>query len=228
MLKKFLYLTAFLSLLSLIFGCNAAENTQTRFTSPTPIPTKAKTDSSFSRKIIDYPFLEGIKQATIAAELNQSASSNSAWQVVANRWNKAICLMKKVPNSDANYTTAQNKIKRYQDYQKYAIKQAKSFGNIEEKETIKLAKSLLISIAKEYRYRPQIINWKTEKALAVPDKAWDNLSEAQISLFMDYAQSLGAKAIVTGKVTNSRNINIERKVLSLPSKLSEEIIECKN
>jgi hypothetical protein len=45
---------------------------------------------------------------------------------------------------------------------------------------------------------------------------------------MDYAQSLGAKAIVTGKVTNSRNINIERKVLRLPSKLSGEIIECQN
>lgn len=227
MLKKYLYSTTFLSLLSLIFGCNAVENTETRFTEPTPIPTKAKTESSFSRKIINDPFREGIKQATMAAELNQLASSNSAWQVVANRWNKAICLMKKVPNSHANYTTAQNKIKRYQDYQKYAIKQAESFGNIEGKESIKLAKNLLKSIAKEYRYQPQIINWKTEKALAVPDQAWDNLSEAQVSLLMDYAQSLGAKAIVTGKVTNSRNINIERKVLRLPSKLTGEIIECK-
>jgi len=65
-------------------------------------------------------FGEAIKAATSAAEATQSARTPQQWSDVATSWQQAIDLLKDVPESDANYATAQTKIQEYQSNLDYS------------------------------------------------------------------------------------------------------------
>lgn len=80
--------------------------------SPSPVPT-AQDDS----------FRQAVNAAMSAAVLTQSAISKEDWDLVVSRWESAITLLKKVPESSPNYTTAQAKIQEYQRNLNYAQQQ---------------------------------------------------------------------------------------------------------
>lgn len=69
-------------------------------------------------------FREAVNQAVIAANLTQSAKSQTEWNKVVNAWQRAIELMKTVPASSSNYAVAQQKILEYQQNLSYAQKNA--------------------------------------------------------------------------------------------------------
>jgi outer membrane protein OmpA-like peptidoglycan-associated protein len=73
------------------------------------------------------PFAAAINTAMNAAVLTQTAKTQAEWQQVANQWQGAIELMQAVPDSSANYKTAQTKISEYQKNLAYAQKNAKGF-----------------------------------------------------------------------------------------------------
>lgn len=68
-------------------------------------------------------FQEAIETGMIAATLTQSAKSKKEWELVAKQWEKAIELLKSVPESSANYGRAQIKVEEYGKNLKYAKQQ---------------------------------------------------------------------------------------------------------
>lgn len=58
---------------------------------------------------------EAVDVATSAVTISQSAVSREDWQLVANRWQEAIQLLKAVPASSKNHSTAQQKLSQYQN-----------------------------------------------------------------------------------------------------------------
>jgi hypothetical protein len=71
----------------------------------------------------DY-FREAVNAAQNAANLAQTASTGAEWQAVADSWNRAIELMKQVPEADPDYATAQQKAVDYQPNLDYAQQNA--------------------------------------------------------------------------------------------------------
>jgi hypothetical protein len=69
-------------------------------------------------------FGEAMRAATSAAEATQSARTPQQWSDVATSWQQAIDLLKDVPESDANYATAQTKIQEYSSNLAYASSNA--------------------------------------------------------------------------------------------------------
>ncbi|NES67486.1 MAG: hypothetical protein F6K24_20720, partial [Okeania sp. SIO2D1] len=51
------------------------------------------------------------------------------WNAVANEWQKAVDLMKEVPESNPNYQTAQIKVLEYQNYLDVAKQRADQATN---------------------------------------------------------------------------------------------------
>ncbi|OZH53023.1 hypothetical protein AFK68_20530, partial [Hydrocoleum sp. CS-953] len=76
-------------------------------TSPTPKTETTAADSN--------PWYFGVTSAQSAAQKAQTAQTKSEWNAVASDWQKAVDLMKKVPESDPNYQTAQTKVLEYQN-----------------------------------------------------------------------------------------------------------------
>jgi len=72
---------------------------------------------------VEY-FREAVNAAQNAANLAQTASTGAEWQAVADSWNRAIELMKQVPESDPDYATAQQKAVDYQPNLEYAQQNA--------------------------------------------------------------------------------------------------------
>jgi len=68
-----------------------------------------------------------VNAAQNAANLAQTASTGAEWQAVADSWNRAIELMKQVPESDPDYATAQQKAVDYQPNLEYASKTLSDF-----------------------------------------------------------------------------------------------------
>jgi hypothetical protein len=60
------------------------------------------------------PWREGVNRAINAANLAQNAQTQAEWNTVAAQWQQAVDLMKKVPQSNPNYQTAQQKAQEYQ------------------------------------------------------------------------------------------------------------------
>ncbi len=67
---------------------------------------------------------QALDAAYSAAILGQSAQSTDDWQLVSNRWQEAISLLRKVPFSSAYHAIAQPKIAQYQRNLRIAQKQA--------------------------------------------------------------------------------------------------------
>ena len=65
-----------------------------------------------------------VNYALKAADLTQLAQSPSQWDRVASNWQQAIALMELVEEQHPQYTVAQQKVKEYQDYLKYAQQKA--------------------------------------------------------------------------------------------------------
>lgn len=71
-------------------------------------------------------FRWAVNRAMSAAALTQTAQSPEEWQQVTNWWEDAIRLMRAVPNSDASYRVAVEKITEYQNNLNYAQSQLKT------------------------------------------------------------------------------------------------------
>ncbi|NEQ77519.1 MAG: hypothetical protein F6K23_33615 [Okeania sp. SIO2C9] len=92
-------------------------------------PTISTNSENTSKKIektevISDPFIEGINAATKAAELAQTANTQTQWNEVAMTWHKALVLMKEVPESHTKYEVAQNRIDLYRNNREIAKKKA--------------------------------------------------------------------------------------------------------
>ncbi|MBD1875425.1 hypothetical protein H6F75_18235 [Nodosilinea sp. FACHB-131] len=72
----------------------------------------------------DELFRQAVNAAQTAANQAQTASTPAQWQEVANAWARAIELMQRVPASDPNYATAQQKAVDYQPNLDYARQNA--------------------------------------------------------------------------------------------------------
>ncbi len=71
-------------------------------------------------------FREAVNSAVRAAELGRSAKTKEDWTIVADRWQEAVSLMRRVPVSSTNHELAQTKVIEYQKYLLYAQESAVS------------------------------------------------------------------------------------------------------
>lgn len=129
---------------TLVTACSKDENvnvapptptpaaTSTAMTSPTPKPKIAKSQPA---KTPNTPIPDTFEEATDiaigAVTISQSTVSREDWKLVANRWQEAINLMKKVPEASKNYQTAQAKIPEYQNKWEDAKKKAQPVVKID-------------------------------------------------------------------------------------------------
>ncbi|MBD0307934.1 MAG: hypothetical protein ICV80_07285 [Microcoleus sp. T1-bin1] len=65
-------------------------------------------------------FREAVNSAVKAAELGRSAKTKEDWATVTDRWQEAVSLMRRVPQSSPNHQLAQTKVLEYQKYLLYA------------------------------------------------------------------------------------------------------------
>ncbi|MEG4572520.1 hypothetical protein QUA56_07440 [Microcoleus sp. N3A4] len=65
-------------------------------------------------------FREAVNSALKAAELGRSAKTKEDWTTIADRWQEAVSLMRRVPMSSSNHQLAQAKVIEYQKYLLYA------------------------------------------------------------------------------------------------------------
>lgn len=70
------------------------------------------------------PFRDAVNSAVKAAELGRNAKTKEEWNLVANNWQEAISLMRRVPPSSPNHELAQTKVAEYQKYLIYAQESA--------------------------------------------------------------------------------------------------------
>jgi len=91
--------------------------TQPSAAAPSTSPQKAAASKSDS-------FQLAIEHAASADRIGQSAESRDDWQLVVDRWQQAIALMKTVPTSSPNRTKVQQKLAQYQQKLAYAQRQA--------------------------------------------------------------------------------------------------------
>lgn len=71
-------------------------------------------------------FRAAVNSAVKAAELGRSAKTKEDWNSVADRWQEAVSLMRRVPPSSPHHQVAQTKVVEYQKYLLYAQESAAS------------------------------------------------------------------------------------------------------
>ncbi|MBE9159424.1 hypothetical protein IQ265_21705 [Nodosilinea sp. LEGE 06152] len=91
-------------------------------TQPAPNPDSLPTDPAAVAE--EDVFRQAVNAAQTAANQAQTASTPAQWQEVADAWALAISLMQRVPDSDPNYATAQQKAVDYQPNLNYAQQNA--------------------------------------------------------------------------------------------------------
>ena len=69
-------------------------------------------------------FREAVNSAVKAGELGRSAKTKEDWAIVTDRWQEAVSLMRRVPQSSPNHQLAQAKVLEYQKYLLYAQESA--------------------------------------------------------------------------------------------------------
>ncbi|MGB3266123.1 MAG: hypothetical protein WBA89_19450 [Microcoleus sp.] len=69
-------------------------------------------------------FRDAVNSAVKAAELGRVAKTKEDWTTVADRWQEAVSLMRRVPESSSNHQLAQTKAIEYQKYLLYAQESA--------------------------------------------------------------------------------------------------------
>jgi hypothetical protein len=70
------------------------------------------------------PFRDAVNSAVKAADLGRASKTKEEWNVVANRWQEAISLMRRVPPSSPHHEVALTKVAEYQKYLIYAQESA--------------------------------------------------------------------------------------------------------
>ena len=89
-----------------------------------PLPTGSSQDASVTSpqpgKATSPHFDEAVRTAIMASEATQTAETAQQWGEVADLWQQAIESMKAVPETDANYQTAQTKAGKYEANLSYA------------------------------------------------------------------------------------------------------------
>ena len=78
---------------------------------------------------VSNPWYFAVRNAQSAAQKAQIAQTKSEWNSVTSDWQKAVDLMKEVPESNQNYQTAQTKIIEYQNNLDIAKKRADKAPN---------------------------------------------------------------------------------------------------
>jgi hypothetical protein len=68
-------------------------------------------------------FREAVSQATLAAELTQTARTQEEWQKIVQLWHEAAFLMSQVSWEHPQYDTAQQRVQQYQNNRVYAEQQ---------------------------------------------------------------------------------------------------------
>lgn len=71
-------------------------------------------------EVLTNPFAEGVRAATEASQLTQTAKTYQEWEKISHLWQQAIDQMQAVSNSDTNYEMAQQKAQEYQTNIAYA------------------------------------------------------------------------------------------------------------
>ncbi|HEY9797660.1 MAG TPA: hypothetical protein V6D30_18650 [Leptolyngbyaceae cyanobacterium] len=101
------------------------EPTQTSSPPSPPIAVVPKSSSHTPIPVAQAdPFGEAVNTAMSAAVITQSAIAKDDWDLVVNKWNSAITLLKKVPKSSPNYAKALAKVQEYERNLNYAQQQA--------------------------------------------------------------------------------------------------------
>lgn len=101
------------------------------------------------------PFRDAVNSAVKAADLGRSAKTKEEWNVVANSWQEAVSLMRRVPPSSPNHEVALTKVAEYQKYLIYAQESAVTLPSptptpaTPEKESTKKANSKKSNSEKE-------------------------------------------------------------------------------
>ncbi len=70
------------------------------------------------------PFRDAVNSAVKAADLGRAAKTKDEWNVVANGWQEAVSLMRRVPPSSPHHEVALTKVAEYQKYLIYAQESA--------------------------------------------------------------------------------------------------------
>ncbi|WP_293347989.1 MULTISPECIES: hypothetical protein [unclassified Microcoleus] len=91
-----------------------------------PPATALKNPDETTANVATVPdtFREAVNSAVKAAELGRSAKTKEDWTIVADRWQEAVSLMRRVPVSSTNHELAQTKVIEYQKYLLYAQESA--------------------------------------------------------------------------------------------------------
>ncbi|BAY14771.1 hypothetical protein NIES21_05290 [Anabaenopsis circularis NIES-21] len=107
----------------IIFSASSKNQLPTLSTTPqlTPVPVNSKLPTVSPQS---DNFRGAVNQAISAANLTQSAKSQTEWQNIVKQWEAAISMMQSVPLSSPNYEIAQQKIIEYQRNLSYAQKNA--------------------------------------------------------------------------------------------------------
>lgn len=95
-------------------------------TDPTTDPTTANPTATVTPS--QTPFRDAVNRATAAATQTQTAATANEWRQVATLWEEAIALMNQVPQNDANYAIAQEKVSEYQGNLDYAQRKLDEAG----------------------------------------------------------------------------------------------------
>jgi predicted aspartyl protease len=99
-------------------------------TLPTPPPVKVESTPLSSPQPLPKPDVEAnsfelaLDKAAGAMTISKSAQSPDDWDLVANQFQDAIALMRKVQQQSPNFAVAQMKISEYQNQIKYALNKA--------------------------------------------------------------------------------------------------------
>ena len=70
------------------------------------------------------PFRDAVNSAVKASNLGRTAKTKEEWNVVANQWQEAVSLMRRVPPSSPHHEVAVTKVSEYQKYLIYAQESA--------------------------------------------------------------------------------------------------------
>jgi len=107
----------------IIFSESSNNQSPTVLTTPQPITAPVNSELPTVSPQSDN-FRNAVNQAISAANLTQSAKSQTEWQNIVKQWEAAISMMQSVPLSSPNYAIAQQKIIEYQRNLSYAQKNA--------------------------------------------------------------------------------------------------------
>ncbi|VXD18129.1 conserved hypothetical protein [Planktothrix serta PCC 8927] len=123
-----LHLTGIFRLPFLPGGSSSSPESAPSGTTSTP-PASGSPQPAASPAASSDPFKDGVRTATNAANLAQTAKTKAEWTKVAATWGQASALMKKVPQSHPQFAIAQDRVVLYATNQKVTQQKAAAAPN---------------------------------------------------------------------------------------------------